>query len=36
MELAKPKETIMDFGIEPTGCQRIIKFMLEKVRQIEV
>jgi hypothetical protein len=36
MELAKPKETIMNFGIEPTGCQMTIKFMLEKVRQIEV
>jgi hypothetical protein len=36
MELAKPKETGMDFRLESTGCQMTIKFVLEKVRKIEV
>jgi hypothetical protein len=27
MELVKPKETIMDFGFEPTGCETLMKFV---------
>jgi hypothetical protein len=35
MELAKPKENITNFGIEPTGCQRLRKFILEKLRRLK-
>jgi hypothetical protein len=36
LKLAKPEVTVMDFGPERTGCQTLIRSMLEKVRQIEV
>jgi hypothetical protein len=36
LELAGPGLTVKQFGLEGTGCQTLIKFMLEKVRQIQV